>query len=112
MAGQIIYYVSTSRVVPSYDFLKLYGTYQNLKIWYFGYHSSWRKKFAPGWSKLWAKFRPPLRILSQKAGRSRAIRADPMVERTLRARSGCTRASTCIKIVFEIGDIGTEPKVL
>ena len=25
--------------MPSYDFLKLYGTYQNLKIWYFGYHS-------------------------------------------------------------------------
>ena len=24
--------------MPSYDFLKLYGTYQNLKIWYFGYH--------------------------------------------------------------------------
>jgi hypothetical protein len=25
--------------VPSYDFFKLYGSYQNLKIWYFGYHS-------------------------------------------------------------------------
>ena len=25
--------------MPLYDFLKLYGTYQNLKTWYFGYHS-------------------------------------------------------------------------
>ena len=25
--------------MPSYNFIKLYGTYQDLEIWYFGYHS-------------------------------------------------------------------------
>jgi hypothetical protein len=34
------------RWVPSYDFLKLYGAYQNLKIWYFGYMYHWHSGHA------------------------------------------------------------------
>jgi hypothetical protein len=50
IAGQIIYYLT--RGVPSYDFLKLYGTYQNLKIWYFGYHSSSQAAvYCPRWPR-------------------------------------------------------------
>jgi hypothetical protein len=35
-----------TRGVHSYDFLKLYGTYQNLKIWYFGYRCGWIVNFS------------------------------------------------------------------
>ena len=64
--------------MPSYDFLKLYWTYQNLKIWYFGYHSSSsRLRSISNLLLPRAQQKPAIRILKKsvlpKSGRSGAL---------------------------------------